>query len=82
MFFDHRIRENITPRGDGNPFTAILIAFAPLFIRENITPRGDGNRNDELLQYLAYEKIRENITPRGDGNETGIVYLDISESYQ
>ncbi|MHB9324056.1 hypothetical protein ACW0TE_03790 [Fusobacterium polymorphum] len=38
------IRENITPRGDGNPnnFPSVsAVALCP--IRENITPRGDGN---------------------------------------
>ena len=38
------IRENITPRGDGNPHRPVhpLVYFLGL-IRENITPRGDGN---------------------------------------
>ena len=36
------IRENITPRGDGNPPRA-AISTVMLAIRENITPRGDGN---------------------------------------
>ena len=36
------IRENITPRGDGN--SSSLIYFPThKSIRENITPRGDGN---------------------------------------
>ena len=36
------IRENITPRGDGNILNFIPFTSAGL-IRENITPRGDGN---------------------------------------
>ena len=37
-----QIRENITPRGDGNTIYFLLILSIAL-IRENITPRGDGN---------------------------------------
>ena len=36
------IRENITPRGDGNS-KVLAVAFLRQNIRENITPRGDGN---------------------------------------
>ena len=70
MSFDHIIRENITPRGDGNSVLVIALSLTTiLLIRENITPRGDGN----LLSVVCTSKtltnvIRENITPRGDGN--------------
>ena len=37
------IRENITPRGDGNLEQASSNNLPVLVIRENITPRGDGN---------------------------------------
>ena len=38
------IRENITPRGDGNNILAQTFASGErVLIRENITPRGDGN---------------------------------------
>ena len=38
------IRENITPRGDGNFIEYTVASVLLLFkIRENITPRGDGN---------------------------------------
>ena len=37
------IRENITPRGDGNFFCKSNEKASIGFIRENITPRGDGN---------------------------------------
>ena len=38
------IRENITPRGDGNYNMSTLFIFTTsICIRENITPRGDGN---------------------------------------
>ena len=36
------IRENITPRGDGNT-RAVETDGTRVYIRENITPRGDGN---------------------------------------
>ena len=37
------IRENITPRGDGNMYLRISKEQKYYKIRENITPRGDGN---------------------------------------
>ena len=38
-----RIRENITPRGDGNENEIACNHSEINQIRENITPRGDGN---------------------------------------
>ena len=38
-----KIRENITPRGDGNIQLLSYYYFKYMLIRENITPRGDGN---------------------------------------
>ena len=38
-----KIRENITPRGDGNIVGYIYDTIHTDIIRENITPRGDGN---------------------------------------
>ena len=65
----NRIRENITPRGDGNLATLIFSSASTLSIRENITPRGDGNSIFICtIKNLVFFKIRENITPRGDGN--------------
>ena len=37
------IRENITPRGDGNKKYGMESLTKKEKIRENITPRGDGN---------------------------------------
>ena len=37
------IRENITPRGDGNKDVQIGYYTLDNVIRETITPRGDGN---------------------------------------
>ena len=39
------IRENITPRGDGNEYQYLINIknCYVYYIRENITPRGDGN---------------------------------------
>ena len=39
----NHIRENITPRGDGNFKVSPNNIKSNFFIRENITPRGDGN---------------------------------------
>ena len=38
-----KIRENITPRGDGNFSRSLTPIIICSYIRENITPRGDGN---------------------------------------
>ena len=37
------IREQITPKGDGNLLIMLAILIASLLIREQITPKGDGN---------------------------------------
>ena len=65
------IRENITPRGDGNTSGAIYITriVNGSIIRENITPRGDGNKATTSFLNQSIQLIRENITPRGDGNK-------------
>ena len=62
------IRENITPRGDGN----LLIVYSSwLFLalvhkREyNSERRRKHSKTDSVGRKLY---IRENITPRGDGN--------------
>ena len=51
------IRENITPRGDGNADTINApIKLSGLHIRENITPRGDGNNivhNYQIVQQIS-----------------------------
>ena len=36
------IREQITPKGDGNFLAVVLFAYLQI-IREQITPKGDGN---------------------------------------
>ena len=63
-----KIRENITPRGDGNNgICSVQMLWEK--IRENITPRGDGNLGkNKPLNHSENHMIRENITPRGDGN--------------
>ena len=40
---EREIRENITPRGDGNKLVVKSLRVTMINIRENITPRGDGN---------------------------------------
>ena len=51
------IRENITPRGDGN-FNVVSSKENGKIIRENITPRGDGNFIDDEVEdpNLAYKR--------------------------
>ena len=44
------IREQITPKGDGNIISFLSIVFH-LLIREQITPKGDGNV--VLYSYLS-----------------------------
>ena len=71
-----RIRENITPRGDGNLDFFQFLSMFPHLIRENITPRGDGNIY-KFFNSIAINSsiIRENITPRGDGNFLTVLVL-------
>ena len=38
-----RVKEEITPRGDGNLFPDTTLVLIPLSVKEEITPRGDGN---------------------------------------
>ena len=46
---DVKIRENITPRGDGNYLNSSYpFNIFRNIIRENITPRGDGNPSGAL----------------------------------
>ena len=41
------IREQITPKGDGN---FLIFSYKPTpFIREQITPKGDGNQKKEEI---------------------------------
>ena len=44
-----KIRENITPRGDGNSELLVNNASGDITIRENITPRGDGNNSSKSV---------------------------------
>ena len=46
------VKEEITPRGDGN---------------YEITPRGDGNYITRY-SCISSIQVKEEITPRGDGN--------------
>ena len=49
-----RIREQITPKGDGNLLPFLFDQLLNLFIREQITPKGDGNFNSELIIQPPY----------------------------
>ena len=61
-----KIRENITPIGDGNYIKSLLLLFKFLNKREYNSDR----RRKQLKKYLITltNEIRENITPIGDGN--------------
>ena len=43
LIFLKLIREQITPKGDGNNNFFIIIMLLKKLIREQITPKGDGN---------------------------------------
>ena len=74
-----KIRENITPIGDGNLIKFLSITVLSCLIRENITPIGDGNHKLQILAILFY-LIRENITPIGDGNLFIIFFVNLCSS--
>jgi len=50
-YLSKNIRENITPRGDGNGLAGVLNGRGVKNIRENITPRGDGNHTNLILMF-------------------------------
>ena len=50
-----KIRENITPRGDGNATQIRNEAINNIKIRENITPRGDGNPSS--INFIEFLKM-------------------------
>ena len=65
QFYGIKIRENITPRGDGNYNYFLSVFIANVRIRENITPRGDGNsikrkmyKNNMFLNKREYNSER------------------------
>ena len=62
------IREQITPKGDGNLFHTCLLLIHQRLIREQITPKGDGNHSFRVVKLINVF-IREQITPKGDGND-------------
>ena len=49
------IRENITPRGDGNNRKSSFVYFNSSSIRENITPRGDGNYEKSRISWFSWD---------------------------
>ena len=61
-----RVKEGITPRGDGNRLNCNYVIF--IKVKEGITPRGDGNSNLLVGSFLHVSFVKEGITPRGDGN--------------
>ena len=61
-----RIRENITPIGDGNFFVTLAIKTLLILIRENITPIGDGNNSiiNNLKNFTSTYKREYNSDRR------------------
>ena len=43
------IREQITPKGDGNLLLFFIVYTAFFLIREQITPKGDGNKTKTIF---------------------------------
>ena len=62
-----KIRENITPRGDGN-LTDTEIKYLPLINKREYNSERRRKLKDKIRSYTPLMQIRENITPRGDGN--------------
>ena len=51
------IREQITPKGDGNWFNFFSFSDEPIIIREQITPKGDGNKQIVIDNEDEIEKL-------------------------
>ena len=70
------IRENITPRGDGNININVYLYFPTVHKREYNSERRRKRMAYEIVKKER-EKIRENITPRGDGNQllAGLLFI-------
>ena len=63
-----KIRENITPRGDGNSNKSYIIKETFIDKREYNSERRRKLYIILLCILNIWFSIRENITPRGDGN--------------
>ena len=55
-----KIREQITPKGDGNELSPESIEVGNLRIREQITPKGDGNSEKTLCMKMKVCSELEN----------------------
>ena len=62
------IRNERTPKGDGNLLLLLLMVEYLLFIRNERTPKGDGNALLTTFDSVETMKIRNERTPKGDGN--------------
>ena len=58
---------SITPKGDGNFFTATASFFCSSRCSNSITPKGDGNTLDRGCRLQNLDRSNS-ITPKGDGN--------------
>ena len=72
------IRENITPRGDGNCVKIAVCSSLLFFYKREYN--SERRRKHTLVTKIYHSKIiiRENITPRGDGNKKDISFLSSS----
>ena len=48
------IREQITPKGDGNNIISPFFSFNSMYIREQITPKGDGNKMLAIFKASSF----------------------------
>ena len=64
-----KIRENITPRGDGNFRIYPNKEQKILLDKREYNSERRRKQSFSFIVLLSFNSIRENITPRGDGNE-------------
>ena len=66
----HRVKKDITPRGDGN-----IIMFAcgasSIALRRTL-PREGTEMTEHLCRSIIPRNVKKDITPRGDGNTSPV----------
>ena len=63
------IRNERTPKGDGNITLSFPLKIVAFRIRNERTPKGDGSQiNTIVIQSDYASKIRNERTPKGDGS--------------
>ena len=76
-FMRPTVKEEITPRGDGNLY-ALDHILNLLFVKEEITPRGDGNATRGIIKTDLFH-VKEEITPRGDENHLKMMCFNTAQ---